>query len=362
MNIYKKVLIAFVIILFSYIIWRLIIRRNNIINKNIKEGMDFNIIPTGAAAELNGLKDGGLKINIQSIRSEFATLPLMEYCIKGSYNSAYTGKYINADMLIYQLGRGVRFFDFEVYYVKDPDTGLYSPQVGYSTDGTFVSMNSENTILLDNILSALVSNAFSQISPNSKDPLFINLRIKSNNNDIYHAVASSVDFALRKRLYPKSVDKTTNMAALMGYVVLMVDKTINYNYTQYTSCANGDQTCFDLTKYTNLQSGSTNMLLNRYTNILNQNQLNIYIKDDNLKTNVSLLNLVLPDILPENAPNPKIQDFIKKFGCQIVPFKFYQLDHGLKLYEQLFNDNNAGVMPLSVAMMYYKKMETLDAE
>jgi hypothetical protein len=104
------------------------------------------------------------------------------------------------------------------------------------------------------------------------------------------------------------------------------------------------------------------MLLNRYTNILNQNQLNIYIKDDNLKTNVSLLNLVLPDILPENAPNPKIQDFIKKFGCQIVPFKFYQLDHGLKLYEQLFNDNNAGVMPLSVALMYYKKIETLDTE
>lgn len=362
MNIYKKVLISFVILLFSYIIWRLILRRNDVINKNSKEGMEFNIIPTGAAAELNGLKDNVLKINIQSLQPKYATLPLMEYCIKGSYNSAYTGTYINTDMLIYQLERGGRFFDFEVYYVQDPTSGLYSPHVGYSTDGTFVSMNSENTILLDNVLSALVSNGFSQTSPNSKDPLFINLRIKSNNNDVYHAVAASVDFALRKRLYPKTVTKKTSMAELMGQIVLIIDKTINYDYTKYTSCSQGDQTCFDLTKYTNLQSGSTDMLFNRYTNILNQKRIGIYIQDDNLKTNVSLMNLVLPDVLPENAPNPKIEQFITNYGCQIVPFKFYKQDHELKTYEELFNDNNAGIIPLSAALIYFKKMNSLQTE
>jgi hypothetical protein len=362
MNIYKKVLVAFVIVIFSYIIWRLILRRNDIINKNVKEGMEFNIIPTGATAELNGLKDNVLKINIQSLQQKYATLPLMEYCIKGSYNSAFTGTYVSTDMLIYQLSRGGRFFDFEIYYVQDPTSGLYSPHVGYSTDGTFVSMNSENTILLDNVLSALVSNAFSQTAPNFKDPLFINLRIKSNNNDVYRATAASVDFALRKRLYPKTVTKKTSMGQLMGYVVLMIDKTINYEYTQYTGCKQGDQTCFDLTKYTNLQSGSTDMLFNRYTNILNQNYIGIHIKDDNLKTNVSQMNLVLPDVLPENAPNPKIEQFIKNYGCQIVPFKFYQQDQGLKKYEEFFNDNNAGIIPLSTALIYYKKMDSLNSE
>jgi len=357
MNIYKRVLIAFIIILFSYILWRLIVRRSEIIHENKKEGFEFNIIPTAAESELNSLKDNTLHINIQTIQKQYATLPLKEYCIKGSYNSALTGKYVSNDMLVYQLSRGCRFFDFEVYYIQDPTSGNYSPQVGYSTDGAFVSMNSENTILLDNTLSALVSNAFSQPSPNNGDPLFINLRIKSNNNDVYRAVAGSVDFALRKKLYPKTVTKDTPMNELMGRVVLMVDKTINYNYTQYTGCKDGDQTCYDLTQYTNLQSGSTNMMINRYTNILNQNHIQLFIKDDDLRTNVRNMNLVLPDVLPENAKNAYVQNFYVKYGCQIVPMKFYQQDHGLKLYEEFFNDNNAGIIPLSTAIMYYQKLD-----
>jgi Phosphatidylinositol-specific phospholipase C, X domain len=360
MNVYKKVLIAFIIVLFSYIIWRLIVRRSEIQIETNKEGFDFNIIPTGATAELNGLKDASLKINMQSLQSEYATLPLMEYCIKGSYNSALTGNYISNDMVIYQLGRGCRFFDFEVYYVPDPKTGQYSPQVGYSTDGTFVSMNSENTILLDNVLSALVSSAFSQDAPNNKDPLFINLRIKSNNNDVYRAVASSVDFAISTKLYHEKVDKRTIMSKLMGKVVLMVDKTINYNYTQFTGCASGDKNCYDLTKLINVESGSTNMMLNRYINILNQTNIPLYIKDDNLHTNISMMNLVLPDTLPENAPNPDIKPFVIHYGCQIVPFKFYQQDSGLKQYEQFFNDNNAGIVPMSAGIIYYSKLAQLD--
>jgi hypothetical protein len=358
MNIYKKVSIAFVIIIFSYIIWRLMIRRNEIKSETNKEGFDFNIIPTGAAAELNGLKDESVKLNIQNLQQQYATLPLKEYFIKGSYNSALTGKYVSNDMLIYQLSRGCRFFDFEVYYLQDPTTGLYSPQVGYSTDGTFVSMTSENSILLDNVLSALVSNAFSQTSPNRADPLFINLRIKSNNNDIYHAVGACVDFALRKKLYKKKVTKDTIMQDLMGQVVLMVDKTINYKYADASQCKDkSDQNCYDLTGYTNIESGSTNMLLNRYINILNQSSISLYIQDDNLHTNISMMNLVLPDVLPENAKNIDTKKFVTDYGCQIVPMKFYQQDNGLKLYEAFFNDNIAGIVPLSAAIIYYKKLD-----
>jgi hypothetical protein len=361
MDIYKKILISFVIILFSYIIWRLIIRRNNlnfIINNdkpNIQEGLG---IDTAQSSELNSKKDTSLRINIKNVNN--TSLPLMEYCIKGSYNSAFTGNYINTDMLSYLLSRGCRFFDFEVYYIQDVTSGLFSPQVGYSTDGNFVSMNSTNTILLDNVLSSLVANGFSQTAPNNNDPLFINLRIKSNNNDVYHAVAASVDFALRKKLYTKTVNKKTIMNLLMGHVILSVDKTINYNYTQYTSCKQGDQTCYDLTNYTNIQSGSTDMMLNRYTNILNQNHIGLQIENDNLHTNISFMNLILPDILPENNPNPSIHQFIMNYGCQIVPMKFYEQDDGLKEYEKFFNDNNSGLVTLSQAIIYFKKQEQLN--
>jgi hypothetical protein len=295
---------------------------------------------------------------MKNVSSSYSKLPLMEFCIKGSYNSALTGNYINAEMLKYLLSRGCRFFDFEVFYIQDPTSGIYSPQVAYSTDNKFVTIDTKNSILLDNILSTLVANGFSSnISPNSNDPLFINLRIKSNNHDVYSAVAKSVHFAISNKLYPKPVTQNTPIESLMGNIVLSVDKTIDYNYKNFTSCKKNTPTCYDLTKFINIESGSSNMALNRYKNILSQNNISLQIQNDNLYTNIKKLtnyiNLVLPDVLPENAANPDIEDFIMNYACQIVPFKFYQLDNGLNKYETFFNDNNAGIVPLSAAIIYY---------
>jgi hypothetical protein len=354
MNIYKKIFIALIIIIFSYIFWRLISKRNQII-KNI-EPFSFNILPDTANSQLNKLKDTILKIDMNSLPVTYYNLPMMDFCIKGSYNSAYTGKFINIDMLIYQLSRGCRFFDFEVFYIENPESRIFSPQVAYSTDKKYSTMDCENSILLDNILSALVSNAFStQNSPNNKDPLFINLRIKSNNNKVYKAVASSVDYTIKNKLYTGTITKKTPMKDLMGKIVLCIDKTVNYSYKDYTNCDKTDKTCYDLKKYTNIESGSENMILNRYTNILNKKNVSLIIKDDNLSTNTISMNLVLPDIMPENAPNPDIQQFIIDHGCQIVPFKFYQKDDNLYKYEEFFNDTKGGTVPLSVAIMYFKK-------
>jgi len=333
--------------------------------KKTIENFDLGIYNDPAVAELNKLKDSKITINIKTVIPEYDTMALKQYCIKGSYNSAFTGNYINMDMLIYLLGRGVRFFDFEVYFIQDATTGLYTPQVGYSTDGKIIAIESTNTILLDNVLSALVAGAFSQTSPNNNDPLFINLRIKSNNNDIYKAVASSVDFILKPVLYhdtngDRKVTKNTPMSELMGKVVLMVDKTINRDYQSYTTCGKDKPgICYDLTKLINMESGGENMNLNKYSDILAQNALNIQIADNNLKTNIENMNLVLPSVLPANASNPEIIDFIKKYGCQIVPFKFYQRDNGLYKYETLFNDNNAGIIPLAKAIAYYQKMDMI---
>jgi hypothetical protein len=356
MNNYKKFLIALIIIIFSYILWRLIIKRKQILQSI--EPFSFNIIPDPARSQLNSLKDSTLKININSLPNAYYNLPLMEVCIKGSYNSAYTGKYITNDMLIYQLTRGCRFFDFEVYYIQNPDSGVYSPQIGYSIDGGFISMDSENSILLDNVLSALVSNAFtSQNSPNNNDPLFINLRIKSNNNDIYKAIATSIDYSIKDKLYKGKLTKNTLMKDLMGKIILCVDKTINYQYKDYTKCPQNSKSCYDLTKYINIESGSEDMNLNRYVNIYNQPNIPLMIKDNNLNTNIKTLNLILPDVLPENAPNPDIKTLIMNYGFQIVPFKFYQTGDELFKYELFFNDNKGGIVPLSIAMMYFKKIE-----
>ena len=56
--------------------------------------------------------------NIQSISKKYADLPLKEYCIKASYNTACSGNYVSKDMIRHVLSRGCRFLDFEVFYIK----------------------------------------------------------------------------------------------------------------------------------------------------------------------------------------------------------------------------------------------------
>jgi hypothetical protein len=155
------------------------------------------------------------------------------------------------------------------------------------------------------------------------------------------------------------VTMDTPIGKLMRKVVLSVDKTIDFNYKDYTKCTQRSNTCFDLTKYINIESGGGNMNLNRYINVYNQCNTNLNILSNNTNTNVKTLNLVLPDVLPENAPNPIINKFVLDYGFQIVPFKFYITGDELNKYELFFNDNKGGIVPLSVALMYFKKLQQI---
>ena len=80
-------------------------------------------------AELNSIEDsnsGSGILNTQFDASQDNAI--RNFCIKSSCNSAYTGKYMNLNMIKYVLSRGCRFLDFEVY-IKDN-----IPIVAYSTN------------------------------------------------------------------------------------------------------------------------------------------------------------------------------------------------------------------------------------
>ena len=102
---------------------------------------------------------------------------LKDYVIKSSYNSAVTGKNVNIDMVKYLLTRGVRLLDFEVLLIDD------KPMITYTNDTSLETIETENTLLLDNVFSMLSTSAFVQPTPNLNDPLFIHLRIKSKGDD-----------------------------------------------------------------------------------------------------------------------------------------------------------------------------------
>lgn len=359
MDFTNKILILIIIVILTYVLWRLINRRNEL--KKQLENFDVSsYIPTlvtsapASDVEFNKLKDTANPIHIQNVNSQYTNLPLKEYCIKGSYNSAFTGNYVNLDMLSYVLSRGCRFLDFEVFYIHE--NNLTIPKVGVCTDPNFNTLISENTILLDNVLTTALASAFSSTSPNNNDPLFINLRIKSNNNDVYHAVAKSIDYSLRSKLFKGSITNQTTLNDIMGKVVVVIDKTINRKYLDYAVCDTMDNECYDLTKYTSLESGSELMNLVHYSEIMNQCSMPINITNDNLHTDTKRIKLVIPDMISNQKGNIYFNAMIYKYGCQIVPYLYYFKDADLVNYEKFFNDNNAGIVQLSIAIPYFQKL------
>jgi hypothetical protein len=355
MEFYKKILITAIIVITAYVIWRLLKRKQSAMEEGFTLPTIIGI--PSQDAELEALKNANLSTKIQNTKSLALGMPLLELCIKGSYNSAFTGNYINADMIKYVISRGCRFLDFEVYYIPD-EKGNYIAQVGYGTDKAFMILESVNSIPLDTALLNVVANGFSQVSPNNADPIFINLRIKSANPEIYHAVAASIVENLGPKLHSGKVTNQTLLSELQGQVVIIIDKTINRNYAALSTCPAGVTNCYDLKQYTNMESGSETLKQLTYTDATTFCNYKINILDDSIHTDVKNLSLAVPDVLPATKTNPKLSDFIYHYGCQDVPFRFYYNDANLALYEEFFNDNKSAFVPLAAAMNYFNQFTT----
>jgi hypothetical protein len=373
----KKLLILVTVIIFLIIIWRLLI-----IRINLKKDLEGFSIPIPF---LSPIKDNEVsnnqstsQVTIKNINNNLYNLPLRELCIKSSFNSACSGSFINLDMLQYVINRGCRYLDFEVFYILSDTTNskTFIPVVSTSVDSTYMILNSENSILLDNVLSSAVSNAFSSPCPNYKDPLFINLRVKSNNTNVYSAIATSIDNSIQQKIYNDTskqvytgLGKTINPAMpvtnntlisdILGKVIISFDKSIYPNYVNYTSTcdASNNSACYDLKNYINIENSSENMNLYMYS-LITQVPL-LQISDNNVTTNVKTIQCVNPDnlyLMNKSNANPNYGDYILKYGgCQIVPYRFYQNDSNLMDYENFFSIHNSAFVPLSIAISQYKK-------
>ena len=378
MNKTQGILLLLIICVFIYVIYRFLWKRKmiaRIINKlqckslkcrsrcknnecqcNTIEGLD-----------LFGTAEGEYNSLIESEGTGIVSLPpdesyvsnnstekptLKDYVIKSSYNSAVTGKNVNIDMVKYLLTRGVRLLDFEVLLIDD------KPMITYTNDTSLETIETENTLLLDNVFSMLSTSAFVQPTPNLNDPLFIHLRIKSKGDDtkLYKLISKSIDATIKPRLYQGEVTKQTKMSDIQGKIVLLIDKTLDRDYKTKSTCEPKEPKCYNLPAFVNLESGSDDLYLHRYTELLNLSYDHIRVEDKcGLCTSTRNLRLVMPDIINNNAKNPEINSFILNYGAQFVLYKFYSKDDELEQYEQMFNDNKGGIIPLAYTIDYLKK-------
>ena len=229
------------------------------------------------------------------------------------------------------------------------------PVVAESSDPDFKLFDTDNSISLESVFSTVVTNAFSNTSPNKKDPLFIHLRVKTKDTNCYAEVAKLIDSILKPKLFEGQVTRETKLSELMGSIVIVMDKTIHRDYKEFAKCNASDVNCYDLSNYIHAESGSQVINLLDLTKVESQAFNPPLIKDDNVSTTVVTSKLVLPQENIKN--NPVMKNMILNHGIQMVGYKYSIADENLVDCETFFNDNKGGIVPLGAAIPYFDRIQ-----
>ena len=170
---------------------------------------------------------------------------LRDYYIKSSYNSCSCGDfangYVSLDALKQIIRQGVRMIDLEIYSVGGKAV------VAASKDDNFHIKGTLNSLSISDVLKTIHKNACnrvagSEICPNPTDPLFINLRIKSNQNNIYNEIADTLNrvfliiyyLNMIRNMHLKVVEKNLGnegLSVLREKVIIICDRS-NSNYRE----------------------------------------------------------------------------------------------------------------------------------
>ena len=352
-------LVIIIVILFVYIFHNFVKHRNKLLFNFLNhKSDDISIRESFGSLSCN---DELLKIMVstptQITNCNQTQYNINQYCIKSSYNSAFTGKCMNVDAIPYLLTRGVRLLDFGVY-------GSTIPMVSNSLDTL-----DDGSLYLQDIFNTIIQNAFnSSSSPNSNDPLFIHLRIYATDKAIYNNIGSIIYNTLLPRLYIKNVNsqpttaiivnQQTILSDLMGKIIIVMDNSIFPSYSNYTHC-NNNPDCYDLKNYINIYSGTNQIITQTYGNIINQTTtppvLHNSIEDTNLCSgyNNGPLNLkmAVPDITDSLLDSTILYSLIQNYGVQMVLFSFYN-SYTVEQYENVFENGGSAFTLLSTSIRY----------
>ena len=179
----------------------------------------FSIYYKGPTESKSSYIEGYANINMRNTTD--MKYPLIDYFIKASAHSAYDSdsNQVSLTQLKTVIRRGYRWLDFDVFSVD------HQPVVGFAyTPGTQTS-ESKNTLPFDSVMEEVFKSALTTSGcPNSKDPLFINLRVRSPDTAIYPGITQSMSNNFGSALHTNFIDPLTlPLSKLAGKVVFVLD-------------------------------------------------------------------------------------------------------------------------------------------
>jgi len=265
---------------------------------------------------------------------DVSTLPLRNFYIKTALNCCCLGEWKNnyVDVVAVQsaIADGYRCLDFEIYSEDD------KPVVAASTKGSYYYKETYNSIPFSDAMAAVSRIAFTVTKAvNSTDPLFIHLRLKSNNANILPGIVSAINAQFGTKLLGPDYHYVYNgtnlgqvpMSELVGKVIIMAD-------ISNPLCVDKDLPLFQI-----LNFGSNSPFLH-------QLQYEMGVKntpdmDELIDHNKKNMSIVFPD-----APFKENANFnvAKVFGCQFIGMMTQVKDVNLEIYNKAFEDAGTAFM------------------
>lgn len=310
-----KIILLVAICICFYLIYLLLCRRNSFLELN----------------SFNAKKEGFLVTNsINPVKDTYADMPINEYVIKSSYNSAYgtDGNISVANVKKNLTKENARVLDFHIFLEDDKVV------VGYSSnnDGTIDSNNVEP---FAKIMNGVVSNGFS--CTNGSDPLFIHLRIgNSIQKPKLDDIAKTLKNTFQNKLFHKKLNKTIKLKELRNKVAIIT--SIDYSTKSP-----------DLHKVTHVVSGSNT--LNSTTDSTKTSSACTFTPGSNeRKTGIDVWQMTTPDVIG-GINTSQFYKLMKTCGVQICFHMFY-VSTNLEKYTTFFESHGSAFVPLSSAISY----------
>jgi hypothetical protein len=276
---------------------------------------------TNRMGDLNG------KITSVDLGNEKFSKSLKDYYIQTAYNCCSGGNYRNdyVDLCVLKnvLKQGVRGLDFEIFSIND------KPVVATSTSDNYYVKETFNYIDFDDVMNIIENYAFAgSTCPNPNDPIFIHLRIKSNNIKMYNNFAKifkKYNSILLGQEYSYEYRGrnlgNVPLSKLMGKVVIIVDRN-NNTFLESQS----------FYEYVNMTSSSIFMREKRFSEIKSLS------KDEELiEFNKIGMTICMPD--KGNNPSNPNSKIVRETGSQFLAMRYQLNDDNLKENNEFFNEN-----------------------
>lgn len=384
MEIHKKILLLITIIIASIILYRLWARRIQI---------KLNPDPD----QEDPIKESFANISVNEyITPNKKTIALNQYCIKSSWNTAYTSSNtMDLSMVDNVIRHGCRFLDFEIYSISDTEKNkINQPEVGFSIKlGNNMQTDSKNTLPLYDVIHAAIQT--NNKLGNRSDPMFIQLRVKSGIMTLYKNIISVLESIQSKNLSIIMVNSFSEVNKIMttgksdSFAKMELSK-FKHKIVFIADLENSNELFFNIFKPENFPDKDLQKKYMTYFSIVTQSTFTSPVTTLNSVSNSKTLKLPIrppvidavnidpvtvkfqncltcaiettqftqsfPDFSVFNLSNPLKKDiitYIIDYGINILPMRYYIDDNGLADYDTLFG--NYGFVTISEVLLNNKK-------